>query len=223
MALSHSPKIVTTGLSLCLDAANPRSYPGSGTTWTDLINAKSFSAAGSPTYNSAGYFTFNGSTDYFSNSTLNSFALNTSTTIYVTYPTYNVSGGQKANISFRSGLGGQLYIGTQSNSIFSYYDSLSTPGYTIGTVISNAWNICAVVTNSENNAMLHYVNGILSGTSSSRTGFSAVTNTVLNIGYDTGTNEYFQGRIAQVMVYNRVLTSTEILQNYNATRSRFGL
>jgi hypothetical protein len=36
MALSHSPSIVTDGLVLCLDAGNPKSYPGSGTTWTDL-------------------------------------------------------------------------------------------------------------------------------------------------------------------------------------------
>ena len=36
MALSHSPSIVTNGLVLCLDAANSKSYPGSGTTWTDL-------------------------------------------------------------------------------------------------------------------------------------------------------------------------------------------
>jgi hypothetical protein len=36
MALSHSPKIITDGLVLCLDAGNPKSYPGSGTTWTDL-------------------------------------------------------------------------------------------------------------------------------------------------------------------------------------------
>jgi hypothetical protein len=39
MSLSHSPLIVRDGLVLCLDAANPRSYPKSGTTWSDLAGA----------------------------------------------------------------------------------------------------------------------------------------------------------------------------------------
>lgn len=224
MALAHSPSIPTNGLMLYLDAANLKSYPGSGSTWTDMINAKAFSATGSPTYNSAGYFTFNGSTDYFSNSTLSSFALDLSTTLYVTYPTYAVSGGQKVNISYRSGSGGQLYIGTQSGSIFSYYDSLSTSGYVVGAVTTNAWNVCAVVTDSVNGTMSHYVNGILGGTAGSRTGFSTATKPALFIGYDPGgTNEYFQGRISQVMTYNRVLTAEEILQIFNAMRGRYGI
>lgn len=223
MGLSHSPSISTNGLMLYLDAANPKSYPGSGTTWTDMISSKLFSASGTPTFNSTGYFTFNGTSDYFSNSSLNSFALNTSTTVYVTYPTYTVSGGQRVNISYRSGFGGRLYVGTQSGVIFSYYDSLSTPNYTNGAITVNSWNICAVTTDSGAGTISHYVNGSLSGTSASRTGFSAVTNTALHIGYDGPTNEYFQGRISQVMVYNRVLTAAEILQIFNAMRGRYGI
>jgi hypothetical protein len=72
--------------------------------------------------------------------------------------------------------------------------------------------------------MSHYVNGILGGTASSRTGFSTATKPALFIGYDPGgTNEYFQGRISQVMTYNRVLTAAEILQIFDALRGRYGI
>lgn len=223
MGINYNPSIVRSGLVLCLDAANSKSYPGTGTSWADMVNLQSFSSSGAPVYNSAGYFTFNGTTDYFSNTTLNSFSLNTSTTSYAIYPTYSVSGGQRVNISYRSGNGGRMYIGTTSGLLFSYYDSLSTPGYSIGAVTANSWNICTVVTDSVNNILSHYVNGVLAGTVS-RTNFNAVTKSDLFLGYDPGgTSEYFQGRISQVMVYSRVLSAAEILQNYNASRARYGL
>src|SRR6056300_1230478 len=65
MALSHSPKIVTDGLVLCLDASDPQSYSGSGTTWYDRSgNNYDFTAVNGPTY-SNGKFSFDGSNDYF--------------------------------------------------------------------------------------------------------------------------------------------------------------
>ena len=64
MATRYSPAIVTSGLVLCLDAANPRSYSGTGTTWTDLSgNGYNGTLVNSPTF-SQGVFTFNGSTNY---------------------------------------------------------------------------------------------------------------------------------------------------------------
>jgi hypothetical protein len=51
MSLIHSPRIVTDGLVLCLDAGNPKSYTGSGTTWTDLSgNGNNGTLTNSPTY-----------------------------------------------------------------------------------------------------------------------------------------------------------------------------
>jgi hypothetical protein len=69
MALAHSPSIVTSGLVLCLDAANPKSYPGSGTTWTDLSgNGNNGTLVNGPTYSSVngGSIVFDGSNDYIS-------------------------------------------------------------------------------------------------------------------------------------------------------------
>lgn len=66
MALAHNPKIVTDGLVLCLDAANPKSYPGSGTVWSDLSgNGNNGTLVNGVGYNSnnGGYLTFDGSND----------------------------------------------------------------------------------------------------------------------------------------------------------------
>ena len=69
MALSHSPRIVTNGLVLALDAANIKSYPGSGTTWTDLSGiGNNGTLTNGPTYSSAngGSLVFNGTDNYVS-------------------------------------------------------------------------------------------------------------------------------------------------------------
>jgi len=65
--LAHSPRIITDGLVLCLDAGNPKSYPGSGTTWTDLSgNGNNGTLTNGPTYNSGnlGSLVFDGVNDY---------------------------------------------------------------------------------------------------------------------------------------------------------------
>ena len=71
MALAHSPRIITDGLVLALDAGNTKSYPGSGTTWSNLVNpSSSFSLSNSPTYNNK-TFTFDGINDFSSSTTSN--------------------------------------------------------------------------------------------------------------------------------------------------------
>ena len=67
MGLSHSPSLVLSGLTLCLDAANTKSYVGSGTTWTDLSgNSNTGTLTNGPTYSSAngGSIVFDGTNDY---------------------------------------------------------------------------------------------------------------------------------------------------------------
>ena len=57
MATSYSPKIVTDGLVVCLDAGDKNSYPGSGATWSDVSgNGNDFTLYNSPTHNSDGYY-----------------------------------------------------------------------------------------------------------------------------------------------------------------------
>ena len=93
MALQHSPSIVTSGLVLCVDAANPRSYPGSGTTWYDASgNGNTGTLSNGPVYTSGinGYFTFDGVDDLatFPSTT----STNISTTITASVWVYYISG-----------------------------------------------------------------------------------------------------------------------------------
>ena len=63
MAVGYNPRIVTDGLVLALDAGNTKSYPGSGSTWTDLIGGRGATLTGSPTH-TENYLSFDGSTQY---------------------------------------------------------------------------------------------------------------------------------------------------------------
>ena len=64
MAFNHNPQIVHKDLIFCFDALDKNSYPGTGTTWTDMISNATTTLTNSPTFNSAGYFDFDGSNDY---------------------------------------------------------------------------------------------------------------------------------------------------------------
>lgn len=225
MGLAHSPRIVTDGLVLCLDAANVKSYPGSGTTCNNLISGKhNGTLTNGPTF-STNKFYMDGvddriSVDLTNNTTIRCY--DSSIMFMVDLPV--VSGGQRCILSFRSGSGGQLYIGKSSSAIFSYYDSLSaTPAYTIGSISANTPFVCTVVCDSTNSLLKHYINGKLAG-SATRTGWLSSYNATLNLGYDAGgTNEYMIGNFYGYYHYNKVLTDAEVRQNFNALRGRFGI
>jgi len=225
MGYFYSPKVVTDGLVLYLDAANTKSYPGSGTTWTDLSGrGNNGTLQNSPTYdaNNLGSFSLDGVDDRIliscNNSTIRTF--NSTTQFIIKLPVY--SGGQRCILSYRTGAG-LLYIGKSSNGIFCFYNQLSTRSFTVGNIASNATVICTVTCDATNNLLSTYINGTLAG-SASRTGWVSTYHTSLYLGWDAGgTNEYMLGNFYQFSHYNRVLTAQEIQQNYNATKGRYGL
>lgn len=211
------------GLVLALDAANTKSYPGSGTTWTDLSgNGNNGTLQNSPTYdtNNLGSFSLDGVDDRIliscNNSTIRTF--NSTTQFIIKLPVY--SGGQRCILSYRAGGGGSLYIGKSSNGIFCYYNQLSTAAFTVGNIASNATVICTVTCDATNNLLSTYINGTLVG-SASRTGWVSTYHTSLYLGWDDGTNEFMLGNFYQFSHYNRVLTAAEISQNFNALKSRY--
>lgn len=198
-----------------------------GTTWSNLISS-SFNGTltNDPTYNSTnnGKIVLDGTNDYIpiTMSGNNSVRCYNSTIMFIVdLPV--VSGGQRCIFSYRSGNGGQLYVGKSSSAIFSYYNDLNTPNYTIGTISANIPFIGTIVCDATNTTLKHYVNDSLSG-SVTRTGWSSTYNTVLNLGYDAGgTNEYMIGNFYSFFHYNKVLSDAEIAQNYYALRGRYGL
>ena len=221
MAFIHSPKIVTSGLVLCLDAANKLSYPSTGTSWYDLSNNLNNSAlTNGPTFNggNGGSIVFDGVDDCV---VVNSNASILSTTAYTKvawfYPTnfttYNniISGGNSGQHAFWLAGGNKLNSGHNGN----WSTVVSTT-----TLSLNTWYFGAVTFNITTGWIL-YLNGVSENTNVSTTTFVG-NGEILLAAYGTGAN-VFTGRIACGLVYNRVLTATEVLQNYNATKTRFGL
>jgi hypothetical protein len=217
MATKYSPKIITNGLVLSLDAANNKSYPRSGTTWTDLSgNNNNGTLTNGPTFSAGnqGSIVFDGTNDYVNISSLitgnQSFSWGawinpTATGTPVLFG--NVSAGL-AMLSYWDSANNKVRVGTYGDDKLTSGTAIlpSTWGYTFWT-----WN---------GTTLTSYTNGIADGTAS---GFSFnISGLYTTIGNSVNA-QYFNGRIAQTLVYNRALSSYEILQNYNATKSRFGL
>jgi len=207
-----------------LDAGNTKSYPGAGPTWTDISRTgNNGTLTNGPIFNSGngGSIVFDGVDDYTNNTCVANTirAYNSSTEFVIKLPVY--SGGQRCILSYRSA--GTMYIGKNSGGIFVYYNTLNTPAYTVGNISDNSIAHCVVTCDATNNLLSIYINGVLAG-SASRTGWSATYNTTLALGFDPGgTNEYMIGSMYLFRHYNKVLSATEITQNYNATKTRFGL
>jgi len=221
MSLHHSPRIVTDNLVLCLDAGNSRSYPGSGTTWTDLMGTMNGTLTNGPTYDT-GAIVFDGIDDYIvSTGTLTSVVAtggNATIEAFV-YPTsngciYNVGhAGSQYNF-------GMSIMNGRLRAINSSYDWDLT-----GSVPFNQWQ--HLVTVFDSGGANGYRNGTNIGSHASAT-VTLLTNS--NKYYCIGRKawnydaEKLTGKIAVLRIYyNKALTQTEISQNFNALRGRFGL
>jgi len=221
MAVGYNPSIVSDGLVLYLDSANSRSYSGSGNTWYDLSRSSNTSAlTNGASYvgsGSSSYISFDGSNDYVivnSNANILSKTEYTKTAyMYITsFSTSNniISGGNSAQHAFWLFASDKLNAG--HNGAWN-----TVVGST--TLSLNRWYF-SVVTYSSTSGWKLYLNGIQDGSSVDTTTFTG--SQFVNIGsYDNGNN--FTGRIAGALIYNRVLSAAEILQNFNATRFRYGI
>jgi len=221
MSIEAPIKTISNGLVLHLDAANTKSYPGSGTSWRDLSsNGNNGTTSGTPTFSSAngGTIVFDGTDDYVNTNKLPS-ELSVYDQDYTfsawVYPT-NLSSDKTIfgtdQTTFRTG----LHLIFRSGAIYQgHYSS----DFSAGTVSINNWyNIVYTFVKSSGLATI-YKNGVSqgSGTISSFLGTSNVF-----IGRWANGN-YFVGNGAMYSIWNRPLSATEIRQNYDASKSRFGL
>lgn len=242
MSAKGGPDIVRNGLVLYLDAANDKSYPGSGTVWEDVSgNNNSGSLVNSPTFDSGslGSFNFDGVNDYVNLGstnrivgdniqilTLSIWIKFTGTSQYYVFnlkrtSTESTLVGVTANYN-SSGINAAGYLGglvrNFDDTTHSWLtDSNGGIGYN-----DNKWhNLVLTIGNSSINSL--YIDGNFK-TSNSVGMQSATSNTgPLTVG-SFGSSLYFSGNISNVMLYkNKALTASEVLQNYNATKGRFGL
>jgi len=223
MSLFHNPSIVTNGMILNVDAANVRSYSGSGTNWFDLSGQNNTGVlTNGPTYSSAngGYIALDGVNDCV---LINSNASIMSNSTYTKLAwCYFTSFGTGNNIISGGNLGTNhaLFL-AQTNIVYAGHNGSWFTVQSTSTLSLNTWYYIGVTFSSATGWII-YINGSASGTSANTTQFTAGQGEILLGAYGTGTN-VLTGRIANASVYNRVLSAAEVSQNFNALRARFGV
>ena len=231
MSVLYNSRIVTDGLVLCVDAGDKMSYPGAGTTWTDLSkNKNNGTLTNGPTFDSAngGSIVFDGTNDYVS------ITRNSSIT-----PNYiSVCGWIKINSKSSHQFLLALPRSVNGGASYMMYYSLSLDGFvayartnSTGTIQTTStfspdtgrWYFLSMTSNGSN--LILFIDGEFEASLSFSSVLEYSGSTVLRIGsYDNqGTPTYTNGNIPNVSIYNRALSAQEIRQNYKATKGRFGL
>ena len=218
MALQHHPRIVSNGLLMYIDAANTRSYSGSGNTALGLItgiDGTLVNGVGFTTANN-GAFTFDGSNDYINFG--NSSAVQQSSGTLSAWAKASSPGGGYRGIIAKQGAYGLFY----TDSVLVAYDwTADAPRSTGINIADNTWK----------NVVLTYQSGVSNGTRIYINGVSVLTTTItifnqinnLFGGAEANASQFASCQVSSFKMYNRVLTATEVLQNYNASKKRFGL
>jgi len=217
MSIAVGPDAVDNGIVLVYDAANTNCYPGSGSSITDisnngyvgtLLNSVGFSTA------NGGVLTFNGTNQQITNGFKPSGAR--SFFIWVKYNkitglpnSFSLTGTQEINA--------YNYIGIYDGGTFYYY--AGTTGNNLASVFLKAgnWYQQGFVLNSDGSRTL-YLNGVSVGSEAGGVGGTATG--TFSVGC-VNSNHWVDGQIGMVQQFNRPLTASEVLQNYNATKARF--
>lgn len=227
MSYKFGPKIVTDGLVLYMDAGNTRSYPGSGTVWGDLAVGTNNITLNSTTFNPSnnGNLVFDGTNSY-----ADFFCPNLTNTATIEF---------FANVSVNPSSFGMV-LGWNTYDIYFYQNKFGfntangdVYGISSSTVTSlgliNNWvhYVCVMRTDvsytnnkiyiNGNQQSLSSVNGNTEGAKSFNSGNGRISGWRFDTLYKLPMNLSF------LKIYNRELSLTEVLQNYNATKSRFGL
>ena len=241
MTISYGSSIITDNLVMLLDAANPRSYPRSGSTWNDISgSANTGTLQSTPTYNAinGGYFIFNGTSNYVSTATLISSPTNFSLGIW--FQT-SIAAGHKLigfentqTTSPSTAYDRHLYIGPDGLLNFGIYNS----GYFLATsstaVNDGKWHYAVGAYNNTSGNMSLYIDSVLVGTSKTNlpgvyTGYWRIASYTLSegapgpAGWPNGVDGYFNGNISVAQVYYLELTANQVSQNFEAYRGRYGI
>lgn len=225
MALQHSPSIVTSGLVLCLDAANPRSYPGAGSIWNDASgNGNNGTLINGVVYNSSnlGNLVFDGIDDkvVLTNNFLN--LEQSSFTFDFIFKTSQT--GTNVIIGKYSGVGADYWVGIQSSKlVWSFGSPTKADIPSLNNVNDNTYKIAQAIYDKQNAKTYLYVNGALQNTGSVPATITSATGDLVLSAFGSVGTFLWAGALASFKIYTRVLSEQEIQQNYNATRGRYGI
>ena len=231
----NTPPIVTNGLTLYLDASNGQSYISGSTTWGDLSGGgKNGTLTGGATYSpvAGGSIDFDGINDWVDLGTSAASLIQGQTSFSIglmfQLDTNAVLRGLIGTLIYNCGANLGLVSSNGDLSFYNDYGPWPAAGgicYSVGFpnyVTSNTWIYAVATYDGATTSVYGIKNGVLSTTTG--TAKSGSTNVFTrNFEIMRGGSYFSDGRVANAFVYNRVLTPQEILQNYNATKTRFNL
>ena len=221
MGLSHSPRIVIDGLVMALDAANVKSYPGSGTAWYDMIGSNDGTLTNGPTFSShnGGSIIFDGTNDYVDVSG----STTVSAATFLAWVRLDGDQNSNAGVIFNRGtnITGMNFRGLTEEISYHWNNATNTYGWNSGlTVPHQEWCMMVVtVTSSVATGYLFRSSGTTSATNNVSHGSTTLDS--IEIGRDGGSPRFFGGRISVAMIYNRALSLSELQSNYNALKERY--
>jgi hypothetical protein len=237
MAIYRGPNVVRNGLVLALDAADKNSYVGSGTSWRDLSgNSNNGTLTNGPTFNggNGGSIVFDGVDD--SIDLGNVLQLGTQSRTYCCwYKMNSTTQDGFASLISKTNTGAQAFrqaLAFQTNGnftiVFRDQSNISYDMNIINPKIDLNWHYLVWIIDRTSSYFLYQDSILLNSKDiSAINGQNFQLNNKFRIGsYNTQSDTItlvFNGNISNVIVYNRALTATEVLQNYNAQKTRFGL
>ena len=229
MGTSYNPRIVTENLVFCVDAANIRSYPKTGTTWTDLkggnngtltnMDGANFSSA------NGGVLSFDGSNEY----CLFPYSASSNISGFAWVKFDNFTGASIVKNWGHSPGAFHLDASTQGAGYLALYISAGSSIFIKDNFLlsTNTWYHTGFTISGSKYSIYRDGNEV---TSSSHSGLSILNRPNLGVGCklnddgtsaDTITPKYLNGNISAVQIYNRALTADEVRQNYLATKERY--
>ena len=227
---NYTGGIVTNGLVLNLDAAKVDSYPGTGTSWNDISgNNNNGTLTNGPTFSGIGKqaaIVFDGTDDGISipNSNTLGKSLSYTTCAWVKYNNSGYTSWMMLtdSVDYGSGGGYMMWLNDSTPSIGKLLCSYDG-NWQYGTVriFPNTWTYVTITKDS--NVVSFYVNGVFDVTRN----YSFNNNlsiTEVNIAYSSRNTGYrLNGNVGISQIYNRALSATEVSQNFNALRGRYGI
>ena len=216
MGIDYNNVIVSDGLVLYLDAANTRSYSGSGTSSNSLVGGIGATLVNGVGFTSSnnGAFIFDGSNDYINFG--NSSAVQQSSGTLSAWAKASSPGGGYRGIIAKQGAYGLFY----TDSVLVAYDwAADAPRSTGVNIADNTWK----------NVVLTYQSGVSNGTRIYINGVSVLTTTITVLnqtgnlfgGAEANAGQFASCQASSFKMHNRALSATEVLQNYNATKGRY--